>query len=112
MEKRALLLFGLALLLGLMGCSSETQENGPTENRLAALSKEAENIPVQLPDFALQAPPQAQEAYRLAYAHSDVLKHMPCYCGCGSSGHKHNAHCFIKDKGEDGNVAWDRMGAT
>ncbi len=107
--KRALLL-GLMLLLALTGCSGAT--SGPSEESLQDLTKEAEQVKVELPEFILSAPPRAQEAYRLAYAHTDLLEHMPCYCGCSSQGHGHNAHCFIQDKGEDGNVAWDRMGAT
>lgn len=100
------------LLLALTGCASEPEVKGPSQDALKALSEEARGVPVAVPAFAQTAPSRAQEAYLLAYAHSDLLKQMPCYCGCGSSGHDHNAHCFIQDKGKDGNVQWDRMGAT
>lgn len=100
------------LTVALAGCASEPEVKGPSQDSLKALSEEAQTAQVQLPEFVREAPPRAQEAYSLAYAHTYLLTDMPCYCGCGSSGHEHNAHCFIQDKDKDGNVQWDRMGAT
>ncbi|GGA52917.1 hypothetical protein GCM10007416_27530 [Kroppenstedtia guangzhouensis] len=100
------------LTVALAGCASEPEVKGPSQDSLKALSEEARTVQVQLPEFVREAPPRAQEAYSLAYAHTYLLTDMPCYCGCGSSGHEHNAHCFIQDKDKDGNVQWDRMGAT
>jgi len=113
------MIWSLLLFLLLVGCSSEDTPQpsdegakGPSQESLAALSEEAEKVEVDLPDFVREAHPKAQETYKLAYAHQDVLKYMPCYCGCGDTGHEHNLHCFIQDVKSDGEVVWDRMGYT
>lgn len=112
MQLRRILPVIFILTVALAGCASEPEVKGPSQDSLKALSEEARTAQVQLPEFVREAPPRAQEAYSLAYAHTYLLTDMPCYCGCGSSGHEHNAHCFIQDKDKDGNVQWDRMGAT
>src|SRR5215213_1884259 len=33
--------------------------------------------------------------YDFAAQHPEVLKYVPCYCGCGSQGHKANESCFV-----------------
>ena len=36
---------------------------------------------------------------------------MPCYCGCGSQGHKANESCFVARRDAKGNVLeWDTHG--
>lgn len=47
-----------------------------------------------------QAPADVREAYQFAMAHPEILKAVPCYCGCVSHGHKHNYNCFVKASGE------------
>lgn len=47
-----------------------------------------------------QAPADVREAYQFAMAHPEILKAVPCYCGCVSHGHKHNYNCFMKADGE------------
>src|SRR5665811_1066449 len=41
---------------------------------------------VELPDFVSEstAPKGATEAYLFAVNNQDVLKYIPCYCGCGT----------------------------
>ena len=42
---------------------------------------------------------------------TDIIKWMPCYCGCGeSAGHGSNLNCFIDEIREDGSVVWDDHG--
>lgn len=56
-----------------------------------------------LPDYVrLNAPPAVKEAYRFAIANPDVLKSIPCYCGCGAVGHQSNLDCYVKDMRPDG----------
>ncbi len=60
-----------------------------------------------LPDFAQSAPSSVQEAYLFAIDHPEDLAHQPCYCGCGSMGHKSNLDCFISDVAENGTITFD-----
>ena len=62
-----------------------------------------------LPANFRKAPPSVREAYRFAIANRGILQQIPCYCGCGSDGHKSNADCYIKDVKPDGTVDFDQM---
>lgn len=62
-----------------------------------------------LPADIRQAPPSVQEAYRFAVANREVLRWIPCYCGCGLQGHTSNASCYIKDASPPGVLLFDRM---
>jgi hypothetical protein len=44
-----------------------------------------------------QANPQERDAYFFALEHPEVLKVLPCYCGCKNEGHKSNYNCFFKE---------------
>jgi hypothetical protein len=54
---------------------------------------------------------QARAVYQFAAEHPEILKYVPCYCGCESTGHPHNESCFVKRRDAQGNVAeWDTHG--
>ena len=59
-----------------------------------------------LSDKLRSAPPVVQEGYRFAIANPDILAQLPCYCGCGSMGHKSDLDCFIEEFKPDGSVAF------
>jgi hypothetical protein len=61
-----------------------------------------------LPTNVRQAPPTVREAYRFAIANRDILKQIPCYCGCGAE-HQSNAECYIKHVRPDGSIEFDLM---
>jgi len=49
--------------------------------------------------------------YDFAAQHPEILKYVPCYCGCGADGHKANESCFIAKRDPQGNVLeWDTHG--
>jgi Protein of unknown function with PCYCGC motif len=49
--------------------------------------------------------------YDFAAQHPEVLKFVPCYCGCGAQGHKANESCFVARRDVKGNVLeWDTHG--
>jgi hypothetical protein len=48
------------------------------------------------PAFVSDAGPRTQAAYAFAVSRPDVLRWVPCYCGCGAMGHGSNLDCFIK----------------
>ena len=89
------LIAGVFIVLAVGGCSSGNQAT--REINLAPLS--------QMPDYVQTAPSNVQEAYRFAAANPDILKQMPCYCGCGKMGHQSNLACYVKTVNADGSVA-------
>jgi len=62
-----------------------------------------------LPYDIRQAPPEVREAYRFAITNREILRYIPCYCGCGEEGHTSNASCYLKDYSTPGNLLFDRM---
>ncbi len=65
-----------------------------------------------VPYFAEQAPPEVRDAYRFALANPDVLQYIPCYCGCGGSGHRSNYDCYIQEVRPDGTVSFSQHAFT
>ena len=61
----------------------------------------------QMPAEVRQAPATVREAYQFAVANPQVLEHVPCYCGCGSIGHKSNLACYIQERKPDGSIKFD-----
>jgi hypothetical protein len=51
----------------------------------------------QMPAEVQSAPATVQEAYQFAAINPDIMKDIPCYCGCGSVGHKSNYDCYLAD---------------
>lgn len=66
----------------------------------------------QLPSFAQQTSPKVQEAYRYAVGHGDLLQYIPCFCGCGKIGHRHNADCYVAERLPGGRITFTNHGAT
>lgn len=68
-------------------------------------------------DLGGYAPPRPvdilKDAYIFTADHPEVASYIPCYCGCGNAGHKHNADCFVGARDKDGRVtAWEPHGAA
>jgi hypothetical protein len=62
-----------------------------------------------LPADIRKAPDDVREAYRFAIANRDVLRYIPCYCGCGDQGHTSNASCYFQDNSTPEKPIFDRM---
>jgi hypothetical protein len=104
-SRRALLLIGGPLLAGALFLGFSLWPTGPgSVHQAYALAPEN-----ALPVYFRKAPPNVREAYRFAIANREILRQIPCYCGCGSDGHKNNADCYIKDVKPDGTVDFDQM---
>ena len=63
------------------------------------------------------APPRPmdvlKDAHIFAADHPEVASYIPCYCGCGSMGHKNNADCFVESRDKQGRVVtWVPHGAA
>ncbi len=54
-----------------------------------------------------------KDAHMFAADHPEVASYVPCYCGCGSAGHKNNADCFVKGRDPEGRVTeWEPHGVA
>ncbi len=60
-----------------------------------------------MPQEIKSAPTVVQQAYQFATANPDVLKHIPCYCGCDDIGHTSNYTCYISGQDENGQLKYD-----
>lgn len=47
-------------------------------------------------------PSSVVDRYQFAHTHGDLLKQLPCYCGCGPTlGHQSLLDCFVNRQGGD-----------
>lgn len=61
----------------------------------------------QMPAEVQASPTSVQEAYRFAVANPDIMKQIPCYCGCGAIGHTSNYACYVKEVSSSGEITFD-----
>ena len=61
----------------------------------------------QMPAEVQSAPVTVQEAYQFAAANPNVMKNIPCYCGCGNIGHTSNYSCYVSSVDEKGVITFD-----
>lgn len=61
----------------------------------------------QMPSEVQSAPVTVQTAYQFATPNPDVMKNIPCYCGCGSVGHTSNYDCYVFNVDDKGNIMFD-----
>jgi hypothetical protein len=101
LKKKMLAFISIQILLFLSACGSKEE--------LALDSKHLE-----LPDYALNASKEVQEAYVMAAQFPEALASVPCYCGCyAEDGHISNLDCFVDSMGSDNAVTgWDTMGVS
>jgi len=68
----------------------------------------------QMPADVQMAPVVVQQAYQFASANPDVMRDIPCYCGCGSIGHTSNYACYVSHVDDQGSITFDNhaLGCT
>jgi len=88
------------LTLPLSGCGG-SRETDQRQLVLAPVSR--------LPQGVAAAPRVVRESYQFALANPDVLKFIPCYCGCGAD-HGSVKDCFVREVRPDGSAVFDDMG--
>src|SRR5205814_462943 len=93
-RRRLLLALALVPAVALVGCVDESSLTGSS-----LIAKPALN---QWPKEFWDAAPEVQDAYRFALANPDVLKYIPCYCGCVNQGMTSNHDCYVKESRTDG----------
>jgi hypothetical protein len=60
-----------------------------------------------MPADVKSAPVTVQQGYQFAVANPDVLKQIPCYCGCGKMGHTSNYSCYVQSVDDKGTITFD-----
>ena len=103
LNKRRVLLLVFALLIlasGLLsGCGSSTSPEAKHDLAMAPLT--------EMPMDVQNAPVIVRQAYQFAAANPDVMKQIPCYCGCGKMGHTSNYSCYVAEVAADGKITYD-----
>ena len=95
--KFLLLLVTMTLVAGtLQACSSASASAGL---KMMPMDK--------MPAEVQSAPSVVQASYQFAAANPDVMKGIPCYCGCGSIGHTSNYSCYVQGSDANGRISWD-----
>lgn len=118
LSRAAVALFAFALLSGpaLASCSAAhagstadgpgampTMAGGTTAAPMGGATMAATDQPPADASAAWAARPgfvhadaATEEAYAYALYHPQIVRWMPCYCGCGGMGHRSNLDCYLK----------------
>jgi hypothetical protein len=97
---RPFLLFSiLAILFSTTISACSTSKPEAVHLTMMALDK--------MPAEVQSAPVTVQEAYQFASANPDVMKNIPCYCGCGNVGHTSNYSCYVSGTDDKDNTRFD-----
>jgi hypothetical protein len=105
-------LAGLAAIVAQTPAPAKSPPKTATSAQGPASKPPAVTMP-PIPNLGVGARPVdvMRAVYKFAGEHPEVLKYVPCYCGCESTGHPHNESCFVKRRDAAGNVLeWDTHG--
>ncbi|MBO0589026.1 PCYCGC motif-containing (lipo)protein [Sporosarcina sp. E16_8] len=117
--KKKLVFILFATILVLSACGEKAQPSEKEHDMAHGEQKHVANGDLQevtdsaaiLPSFLDDKSEDMRLVYKMAGTATDIIKWMPCYCGCGeSAGHGSNLNCFIDEVREDGSVVWDDHG--
>jgi hypothetical protein len=92
------LIIGLVVLTILPACSTPST-SGDIHLNMASMDL--------MPAEVHSAPVTVQEAYQFNVANPDVMKDIPCYCGCGAVGHTSNYDCYVSNVDDTGKLTFD-----
>ncbi len=60
-----------------------------------------------MPTSIQSAPPVVRQSYQFAAANPDLMKQIPCYCGCIDLEHTSNYSCYIAGVDANGKITYD-----
>jgi hypothetical protein len=92
------LMIGLVVLTVLPACSTQSS-SGDIHLNMASMDL--------MPAEVQAAPVIVQEAYQFNVANPEIMKEIPCYCGCGNIGHTSNYDCYVSEVDAAGNITFD-----
>ena len=101
------------LVAGAMFWAATRSENGAVAEKRAQLAtwdRAWDAIPQRRTPARSMA--TVRDAYAFAANREDIVRYIPCYCGCEREGHRSLRDCFIKGRAADGRPKWDPMGYT
>lgn len=100
----------LTIAFAVSACGSKKGQVHQEHTMSGDLQEKTASVAV-LPSFLKGQSEQIRIVYEAAGKSTDVLKWIPCYCGCGeSAGHTSNMNCFVKEVNKDGSFVWDDHG--
>lgn len=98
---------------------SVRQADAPAQSGSAAASRSSAPGQYQGPlplipasPYAAAPPDVVRAVYEFAARRPDVLRYVPCFCGCEKDGHQNNEDCFVAGRAPDGRPQWDAHGLT
>ena len=90
----------LLMSLTMAACGGSTQPIGEMSSMQGMKMAPESQLPAELKD----QPARVKEAYLFAIANPDLLKQIPCFCGCVAEKHESNYHCYVAEDGGPGSV--------
>ena len=92
-------------------CSGDRGRDTATAAKPSAPAYAGDLPPLPRVQYAAARPePLTRAAYEFAGRHPDVLKQMPCFCGCERNKHVHNGDCFVSGREANGRPQWSPHG--
>ena len=118
--RRDLIVRLFVIVVGGVGCTSSRKENSGTQDFASrfgqyepALEPNGDLSKVVWPHYVIEAGPEVRRLYEFQITHGELMRYMPCFCGCGqNAGHKSNRDCYVREVKEDGSVVFDSMAPT
>ncbi len=83
----------------LTGCASSSASSNDPHLAMASMD--------EMPTEVRSAPEAVAQSYQFAFANPDILKQIPCYCGCDDIGHKSNYDCYASNVDANGKITYD-----
>jgi hypothetical protein len=96
----------IAAAAGLATACAAGQGARPLDGLVALYARPGRD---EWPEELRRLPADVQAMYRYAVANREVLRWMPCTCGCVNGGHASNFDCYVKEVLPDGRVRLDTM---
>jgi hypothetical protein len=126
----ALILACLCAVFGSASCAGPESGSTTPPARVSQTSSAPQSTPVPTPpasdprflaadlpllpigvDRGVMPLPVIRTAYEFAARHPEVMKYVPCFCGCERSGHNDNHDCFVSARDSGNRVtAWEPHG--
>jgi hypothetical protein len=117
----ALLVLGGAMIAAACADTPAPQASAPASPGAPAAAQSASTAQAGDPRFiaadlpllptgivmAVRPVPVMRATYEFAARHPEVMKYVPCFCGCERGGHQDNHDCFVGTRTETRVTEWD-----